>query len=372
MKIAYLSRGHSVYDRRFLEKMVERGHQPTLISYFPSEKVQVMGVPVLHYDITSLLRFPRLSSFQIAWHLRGVLKELAPDVLHTGWVNDCGFYGALSGFHPMLSMPWGSDVLVFPDHSYSTRWIVRFVLRRADRIACDCQTVRNKIIELSGCQADKIVVFPWGVDLSVFRPLEGPSRIRQQLRWEENQILIMTRVFKPIYGIEYFIETLPMVIAQRPKARVVLVGSGPLEASYRRRIKELGLERYVHFAGWMDERGMAAYLNAADIYVTTSLSDGTSCSLLEAMACGLPVVVSDAPAYFEWVEDGGNGYIVPRKDSVVLSERLVELLGDGDLRQAMGEHNLQLSRERADWDKNFDKLERLYNELVFSHSAKRS
>ncbi len=370
MKIAYLSRGHSVYDRRFLEKMVERGHQPMLISYFPSSKVQVAGVPVLHYGLASLLRFPRLTSFQIAWHLWGILRELTPDVLHTGWVNDCGFYGALSGFHPMLSMPWGSDVLVFPDHSYSTRWIAWFTLRRADRIACDCQTVKNKVIELSGCRADKVSVFPWGVDLSLFRPLEGPSRVRQQLGWEENEILIMTRAFRPIYGIEYFIEALPMVIAQRPKARVILVGSGPLEGSYRKRIEELGLERYVHFAGWVDERGMAVYLNAADIYVTTSLSDGTSCSLLEAMACGLPVVVTDAPAYFEWVEDGINGYIVPRGDSAVLSERLLELLGDKDLGRTMGKHNLQIAQERADWDKNFDKLEGLYRELVLSCVAK--
>lgn len=372
MKIAYLSRGHSVYDRRFLEKMVAREHHPTLISYFPSRKVQVSGVTVLHYDMASLLRFPRLTSLQIAWHLQGLLRELAADILHTGWVNDCGFYGALSGFHPTLSVPWGSDILVFPDHAYSTRWITRFTLRRADRIACDCEVVKNKIIELSGCEPDKIVVFPWGVDLRVFSPLEGSSRIRQQLGWEENEILIMTRSFKPIYGIEYFIEALPVVISRRPKARAILVGSGPLEGSYRRRIGQLDLERHVYFAGWVDERDMAAYLNAADIYVTTSLSDGTSCSLLEAMACGLPVVVADAPAYFEWVEDGISGYIVPRRDSAVLAERLIELLGNKDLGQTMAERNIQITQERADWDKNFNKLEELYRELVLSRPAKKS
>ena len=81
-------------------------------------------------------------------------------------------------------------------------------------------------------------------------------------------------------------------------------------------------------------------LNAADVYVTTSLSDGTSVSLLEAISCGLPVVVVDAPAYFEWVEDRINGYIIPRRDSTVLAECLIALLQDPIRLREMGQRNL--------------------------------
>lgn len=366
MRIAYLSRGHNVYDRRFLEKMVERGHEPYLISYFPSKKVEVERVPVLHYDVSSILRFPRLTSLQIAWHLRRVLKEIAPDILHTGQIQYEGFYGALSGFHPTLSMPWGSDVLVYPDRRLTDRWITIFTLRRADWITCDCKLVKDRIVKLVGYPAERITVFPWGIDLNTFRPLTGPYPVRERLGWEENPVLIMTRSFRSIYGIEHFIEALPAVIRQCPEARAILVGTGPLEEEFRKRIAGLGLTEYVHFAGWVDEEAMAGYLNASDIYVTTSLSDGTSASMLEAMACGLPVVVSDAPAYFEWVDDGVNGFIVPRRDSIRLAERLVQLLEDAALREAMGKHNLAIARERADWERNFSVLEGIYHRLVDS------
>lgn len=170
MKIAYLSRGHSVYDRRFMGKMVERGHKVYFISYFPGEKVKVEGVENYFYDYTSMHRINRFISYQTALHLRKLLKNICPDVLHTGWIPDMGFFGALSGFHPTLSMPWGSDILIKLDLSRFLRRITGFTLRRADMITCDCQLVKNRIIELAGCSPDRIVIFPWGIDLQTFRP----------------------------------------------------------------------------------------------------------------------------------------------------------------------------------------------------------
>jgi len=371
MKIAYLSEGNSVYDRRFLEKMVERGYQPYLISYWPGKLVQVNGVETLHYDFNAVPRFKHFQLLQVAWHLRGVLKRIKPDILHTGYLRWHGVIGALSGFHPTLSMPWGSDILIWPNESSSAKRFTRLTLRRADIITCDCQLVKDRIIELIGCQPEKVVVFPWGIDLDIFKPSNGPSLIRQRLGWEENEILIMTRNFRPVYGIKYFIEALPSIVRQRHKARVILVGSGSLEQSYRKQITKLRLERYVYFAGTVDEGSMAGYLNTADVYVTTSLSDGTSTCMLEAMACGLPVVVSDTPAYFEWVKDGINGYIFPRKDSNTLAQKIVQLLKDDSLRKKMGTQNYYIAQERADWEKNFDTLETIYKTLV-THRVRRN
>lgn len=135
-------------------------------------------------------------------------------------------------------------------------------------------------------------------------------------------------------------------------------------------MQELGLVDIVYFAGMLDDRGMAQYLNATDIYMTTSLSDGTSACMLEAMACGLPVIVSDAPAYFEWVEDGINGYIVPRRNSTVLAERLIALLQDPVQCRKMGQRNLQIARERADWERNSDVFEGIYEGLMRDRGKK--
>jgi glycosyltransferase involved in cell wall biosynthesis len=361
MKIAYLSHGHSVYDLRFLAKMVERGHRPYLLSYWPSKvNIDIPGVKHIHYH----LGFPRVKILPAILHLKRMLDEIKPDILHTGFLQHHGFYGALTDFHPTLSMPYGSDVLLEIDRSWRGRMMAKFTLQRADMITCDCELVKKKIVELAGCSAEKVVVFPWGIDLDTFRPAKTTSKVRETLGWGDKKILVMTRQFRPIYGIECFIDALPLVMREMPEIRVILVGAGPLENAYRQRIGKLGLDNYVHFAGWLDETNMADHLNAADIYVSTSLSDGTSASLLEALACGLPVVVSNAPVNFEWVENGVNGFVVPRKDSIVLAERLVTLLRDEPLRQRMGQRNLGIALERADWEKNFDVLEGIYKHLV--------
>ncbi|MEW6684778.1 MAG: glycosyltransferase family 4 protein [Candidatus Edwardsbacteria bacterium] len=369
MRIAYISNGNPdvpAFDQLFLGKMVEQGHEPYYISYWPGEAdYSKLGVRWIHYDPQP----PRL--LRIVLHLRNLLRQIQPDVLHTGWVQTAGFYGALSGFHPTLLMPWGHDILPHLDQpQYSeSRWhklITRFTIKWADMITCDCELVKNRIIEMTAYPANRIVVFPWGVDRATFKPSSSPSQIRQRLGWEDKKVLIMNRLFTPRRGIRYFIEALPAVVAEIPETRVLLVGYGLLEQELKRRVEELGLLSQVHFAGRVSNRDIAEYLHAADIYVTTSLSDGTSVSLLEAMACGLPVVVADAPAYFEWVRDGFNGFIVPRKDSTILAKRLVELLANEDLRRSMSERNLQIAQERADWDKNFETLEGLYEELVLS------
>ncbi len=373
MRILWLSEGNTVYDRRFLEKLVERGHEPIFVSYSSGEIISVRGVETIHKPFRFWTRFGRLGKrLHFHWfrrklivqHLRGVIQKVQPDVLHTGYIREHGYYGALTGFHPILSMPWGSDILVRPDKSEYDSMIVHFTLQEADMITCDCELVKNRIMELTGCLPEKIVVFPWGVDLMNYRPVDEPSVIRERLGWQENNVLIMNRQFEPIYGIEYFLDALPTVVQVCLQVRVLMIGKGSLEGKFRSMVQEVGLADYVHFEGMVDDQGMANSLNAADIYVTTSISDGTSASMLEAMACGLPVVVSDAPAYFEWVIDGVNGYIVPRQNSEVLAEQLIGLLQDPTKRREMGQRNLKIAQERADWEHNFDVLEDIYKELV--------
>ena len=97
--------------------------------------------------------------------------------------------------------------------------------------------------------------------------------------------------------------------------------------------------------------------------MSTSKSDVSSLSLLEAMACGLPMVVSDVPAICEWVKDGENGYVVPRNKVNPISEKILKLFNDLNTARKMGEINLQIAKERADWNKNFLKLERIYNNM---------
>ena len=372
LRILYFADGsNSVHDWRFLSKLVESGFDVFAVYYgwwgdtctVEGTKKFSLGYEKYYQQGNALIKF--LGRLVAYMRFKNLLSKIKPDLVHAGWVPTCGFTTALSNFHPFLLMPWGSDILLVPKKSLFNRKITEFTLRKADMITCDAETVKKEIIQLAHSPEEKIVVFPWGIDLSLFKPdISLRVNLRKRLGIEEKKVIIMNRSFKPVYGIEYFLRALPMVWEKVPNIYVLLIGSGPLENKLRKLVDELNLELIVKFVGEVPNAEMPAYLNASDLYVSSSLSDGTSLSLLEAMACGLPVVVTDVPAILEWVADGENGLVVPRQSIEELAEAIVHLLENEDLASEMGNKNLVIAKERADWNKNFQKLVQIYEKLL--------
>ena len=231
---------------------------------------------------------------------------------------------------------------------------------------CNASSMKERMISYSPSVEERIRVIPYGVDTWQFRSSpELRLETRRRLGLEpHHRVMVMTRWFKPIYGIEYFLQALPTVLQQIPNARAVLVGSGPLETELRQLTHTLGIGDAVHIVGVVANDELPGYLNAGDVYISSSLSDGTSISLLEAMACGLPAVLTDVPSNLEWVEPGVNGAIVPRRSIEPLSRALISMLKDGDMARQMGERNREIVEKRANWDQNFSEIEELYSTLV--------
>ncbi|MCX5815364.1 MAG: glycosyltransferase family 4 protein [Proteobacteria bacterium] len=382
MKIAYLSTGVSIHDYRFLSKMVEYGHETFLISYFGNNLVNVEGVKVYKYNYYRRLyafnryiapflgfQFAKITwTFQIAFHLRKLLKNIKPDILHTNFIQYDGFYGALAGFKPTISMPWGSDILINPERSKFDNFATKFTLKKADRIVCDCELVKQKIIQLSHCSSDKITKVLCGVNQNIFNKNASGRNVRARMGLEEKTILLMNRNFMPVYGNEYFIKALPTITKKFPNVYVILIGDGPNRGDCITQVANSGIQNFVHFAGSVTETEMAEYLNAADIYVSTSLSDGSSVSLLEAFACGKPVVVTDIPANREWVENGINGFLVPPRDPETTAKAIIKLLENSQLASSFGERNLKIAKDKANWDREYERLNNLYVELIGKNS----
>lgn len=367
MRIAYLTEDLGVHDVRLLSRLAQTEHEIIVIAYFfrpepvriPDPIRQIHGLQIEVYDARGLNRFRRVLNF------RRLLRAIEPGILHASFVQSGGFLAAASGFHPFLLQTWGSDVLINPHTSLYNRLKTWITITSADYVTTPSQFVKDEVMRLGRCPERKVPTysFPSGVDLSVFCPVDGGGTKRKELGWSSNRILIMNRNFREVYGIEYFLRALPAIVRRQPETRVVLLGDGPLKGDLQDIVAELGLDEYVHFGGSVPNSEMPRYLNSSDIYVSTSLSDGTSVSLLEAMACALPVVVTDAPSNLEWVENGVNGFIVPRRDSTILAERVCRLLADESLRNRMGNKNLLIARERADWSRSFETLEEIYREL---------
>jgi len=137
---------------------------------------------------------------------------------------------------------------------------------------------------------------------------------------------IMTGRLVPIKRIDVFLDAVKRVAETLPNFRAAIVGDGPLRQALARQAENLGISRCVTFTGYQEDVG--EWLNRAKLFVLTSDSEGLSLSMMEAMTCGLPAVVSNVGDLADLVTEGSNGYLVPRRDPQAFADRIIELLTD--------------------------------------------
>src|SRR5581483_12442875 len=124
-------------------------------------------------------------------------------------------------------------------------------------------------------------------------------------------LIVSTRHLEPLYNVGLLIEAFPAIVHAFPGARLILIGDGSERARLQARARELGLDGQVQFLGRRRPAEVAGYLSAADLFVSTSLSDGNNISLNEAMACGAFPIATDIEANREWIAHGENGFLTP-------------------------------------------------------------
>lgn len=366
MKILYFSRDYTTHDRRFLARMAESDHEVWFLR-LEQDGIPYGAAPLPdgvrelrwshdHGRVTS----PKAVLARMAEFER-LLSELRPDLVHAGPVQTCGFMTALAGFRPFVLMSWGSDVLVDAERDEEWRWATRFTLSKADWFVCDCTAVRQKAQQLAPLPDARILQFPWGIDLNRFAT--GPARgLREQLGWQEAHVVISTRTWEEIYGIDVVLEAFQAAHAQLPDLRLLLLGDGGRAGWVKQYIADHGLDAVVNCPGMVPEAQLPAYFLAADSYLTCAYSDGTSISLLEAMAAGLPVICTDAPGNREWVDQGINGWLAPAGDAQAFARELIRaatLLPPE--RRRIAQANLQTVESRANWAENTASLLALYD-----------
>jgi glycosyltransferase involved in cell wall biosynthesis len=299
--------------------------------------------------------------------LRNVLNNLQPDLIHAGPVQQSAFMTAILGFHPLVTMSWGSDLLIRARQGIG-RWTASYTLRHSQVLVGDCQAVRSAAIGL-GMPEDRIVIFPWGVNLSHFSPGDG-GELQSELGWEHNFVLLSTRAFERVYDVETLFRAFAIASRRAPRLRLLALGQGSLESKLRTMVRDSGLGSRVHFAGQVDHEDLPKYYRTAQLYISASTVDGSSVSLLEAMSCGLPVLVSDIPGNREWVEPGSNGWLFPTGNDEALAEVIVHLNSDQIELDQIGRAGRKVAEKRANWQRNSKRLLEAY-ELATSEAPGR-
>jgi len=166
----------------------------------------------------------------------------------------------------------------------------------------------------------------------------------------------------PQKGHRYLIDAMPMILKAVPKARLLIVGRGGLQAQLEEQVSGLALSRHVRLAG--RRRDIPRLLAAMDVFAFPSLWEGFGIALLEAMTMELPVVASDVDGIPEVVQDRITGILVPPRSSVPLAEALIALLNRQALARAMGKRGKERVLAHFTIDQYWRKLDELYQSLL--------
>lgn len=296
------------------------------------------------------------------------LENIKPDLVLAGPVHSGGALAALTECSPLIVMSWGYDTLSIPCQSEYLDSLVRFALSRADIILGDCRAVKDAVSNLCPGSRDRIACFPWGVDLKTFRPDVARLGVRREFGWENHRIIITARSMEPIHGTMTFIQAINQVLQSDSNTRVIMVGDGTLRPCVDDFIAEHGLQEKVRVVGQVSEEILPHYFAESDLYVSASSCDGSSVSMLEAMACSVAVIASNVGGNKEWILPRQNGWLCPVGDVDALANATREALDDDEARRKMGQANVRIVRKRADWSRNFGRFLDLCEHLVASGS----
>lgn len=337
---------------RWAKYLADRGHEIHIIG------MEDMGVPEVHSHV---IKFPQYKKYFVFIlnipHIRNLIRKIDPDIVHAYFSTNFGFVGALTaGRRPFAVSVAGSDIFEGIENHPLFRRINGFVFRRADMINAGALHAADAVQQY-GIPASKIEVFPEGIDLNLFAPPENDPDTDQP-------VIICNRRFYHVYNVRLFVEAMPAIKRDLPDARFIMIGSGDLKEQIVDLIKEKGMEDAVDMHDEIPHEQMPDFLRRSNIYVSPSFSDGTSVSLLEAMAVGCFPVVTDIPTNREWVTDGETGFLVPVDRPDVLSEKVVRAFKEQHFRTEAKKKNLAIIKSKAEEGFIMDRLVEWYRKMI--------
>jgi glycosyltransferase involved in cell wall biosynthesis len=283
--------------------------------------------------------------------LRQIIQEFNPSIIHVHQANSYAFIAgkANKGSKPMVLTAWGSDVLLLPKKSIIHRWLVTQAITYADIVTADSVQMIQEIHAL--CPGKDVVNANFGVDF------DFPEAINA----DRELILYSNRMHESLYRIEDILKEFN-ALCKESDGQLILAGKGSLTDNLKEYTKLHQLINHVTFAGFVTKTQNKANYLKSKFFISIPKSDGTSISLLEAMAYGCIPVLSDIPANREWVEDGKNGIIIGRTEPMSKAiKRGLEL--DAEKVQL---YNRELINQRATKHANAALFKGIYSRILAS------
>ena len=302
------------------------------------------GVSITHPRYPVIPKLPRLTPRMMAAALRPYVARLRRNFdfdvidgyyLYPDGVAACQLAQAFDV--PLVLSALGSDVSLIAQ-ARAERAMILAATARAAAVTAVCGALRDELIAL-GADADKVCVIEHGVDLALFRPPADRSAVRARLAMTAPTVLIVGHLID-LKGQDLAIRA----IATLPGVRLTIVGHGPKEAAYRALATRLGVADRVDFLGHVDQPRLAELYGAADVVANCSAREGIANVLLEALACGTPLVATPVWGSPEVVRVREAGMLTRDRSVEAIAEGIATVLADPPDRAATRAY-----AERYDW-----------------------
>ncbi|HEY3884657.1 MAG TPA: GT4 family glycosyltransferase PelF [Vicinamibacterales bacterium] len=324
------------------------------------ERMQAEGI-----DVVALGRRPGLD-FGVARRMAAVIRARRLQVLHAHQYTPF-FYGALAArlAHVGTRVIFTEHGRHYPDIVSGKRRLANRVIfdRLADRITGVCDFSARGLAEHDGFRRDRIEVIENGIDLARYQASADRAALRFRLGLDPSRRYVaMVARFHPVKDHRTLLRAFAMVAAAVPEADLLLVGDGPLLGELEQLTTSLGIAGRVRFMGVRDD--VPEILKAIDVFTLSSVSEAASITLLEAMAAGAPVVVTDVGGNPEIVRQRVDGLLTPRGDAGALAHALIEMLSDPGLAVSLGRNGAERVRSGYQLDRTIERYGAMYEELA--------
>lgn len=286
-------------------------------------------LPGLDLDAFTYAALPGLSRLSnglaICRALLPRLRAFEPDLVLAYWLYPDG-YGAQRAARtlglPCVLGARGSDIHV---RSPFNAWMTRRAIRRADTLLTVSEAMRRHAVTHYGADAERTHTIVNGFDTDVFRP-RSQAALRAQLGLAADaRVIAYVGRLVETKGLVELLDAFAALRKTNPRLHLALVGDGVMRAQLVAMIEEKGLGGCVSMPGAVEPPGVADWIGASDVLTLPSWSEGYPNVVVEAIACGRPVVATDVGGTREIV-DAGNGLLVPPRDSAALAEALARAL----------------------------------------------
>jgi L-malate glycosyltransferase len=297
-------------------------------------------------------------------HLRRLIRQLRPDLVHAHFASGYGTLGTFVGKRPKVLSVWGTDVYRFPEKSWAHRHLIGRNLRSYDAITSTSHVMRRRTLDRWPDITDRSTVIPFGVDLEMFAPTENVVRAGN----DQTLRIGICKSLRPKYGIDTLVRAFALAVKSEEgskRAELRIAGDGPQRGEIEQLVRTLGIEDETTILGALPHSDVPRFLHDLDIFCALSEDDSESfgVAVVEAMATALPTVVSDVDG-FEEVTTSETSIVVPRNDPAAAACALRSLLNSPGDRRRLGLAGRERVVQEYNWDQNVHTMINRYRSLV--------